>query len=175
MPSVGTFDWLRLAPNTIICNSALSACGASGKWQIALHVLRGMSDANAQPDQISCNAALNACRTAGDWVAVKELKLSYHNGGTLLFTIYIYIYIYYSSSSSFYYGNLIKFPNSNPGEWLPALSLLQEMPRMRVAPDEITYNCVISSCEKTANWRVALDSGFFLNTTLRFYVNLGPV
>ena len=89
------FDWLRLTPNTISCNSALSACSASGNWQIALHVLRGMSDANAQPDQISCNAALNACRTAGDWVAVKELKISYHNGETLLFTIYTH------------YGNLI--------------------------------------------------------------------
>ena len=28
------------------------------------------------------------------WVAVKDLKLSYYIGETLLFTIYIYIYIY---------------------------------------------------------------------------------
>ena len=34
-----------------------------------------------------------------NWVAVKELKLSYYIGETLLFTIYIYIYIHY--------GNLI--------------------------------------------------------------------
>ena len=36
------------------------------------------------------------------WVAVKELKLSYYIGETLLFTIYTH------------YGNLIKFLNSNP-------------------------------------------------------------
>ena len=39
------------------------------------------------------------------WVAVKELKLSYHNPKTMLFTIYAY----YGN------GNLIyKFLNSNP-------------------------------------------------------------
>ena len=36
------------------------------------------------------------------WVAVKELKLSYHIGETLLFTIYTH------------YGNLISVPQQQP-------------------------------------------------------------
>ena len=45
-------------------------------------------------DRQSCIFAI-ACCSAHFWVAVKELKLSYYIGGTLLFTIYTH------------YGNLI--------------------------------------------------------------------
>ena len=42
-------------------------------------------------------SALAGKRGGNNWVAVKELKLSYYIGETLLFTIYIYTH----------YGNLI--------------------------------------------------------------------
>ena len=43
----------------------------------------------------------NEMETGGN-IGIKELKLSYYIGETLLFTIYIYIYTHY--------GNLIEIP-----------------------------------------------------------------
>ena len=52
--------------------------------------------ANHLPVLLSCRLLQRVC-AAKSWVAVKELKLSYYIGETLLFTLYIYTH----------YGNLI--------------------------------------------------------------------
>lgn len=41
----------RLQPNTICCNSAVSACERSGRWDLALQLLYGMQVAEQTSDE----------------------------------------------------------------------------------------------------------------------------
>ena len=52
-----------------------------------------MFQATALAMGVLCLPTVIAPFAKEDWVAVKELKLSYYVGETLLFTIYIYTYI----------------------------------------------------------------------------------
>eukprot|EP00409_Alexandrium_fundyense_P002183 CAMPEP_0185911784 /NCGR_PEP_ID=MMETSP0196C-20130402/33296_1 /TAXON_ID=2932 /ORGANISM="Alexandrium fundyense, Strain CCMP1719" /LENGTH=49 /DNA_ID= /DNA_START= /DNA_END= /DNA_ORIENTATION= len=46
---------LRITPDLIICNSAISACQKEGHWELALAVLNGMTRLWITPDVISCS------------------------------------------------------------------------------------------------------------------------
>ena len=60
---------------------------------------RGSRPALPGPWALWASGATGFIGLGAYWVAVKELKLSYYIGETLLFTMYIYIYTHY--------GNLI--------------------------------------------------------------------
>ena len=72
--------------------SAGSAAGKSTPHPMHLRLTPGRAFRSLMPKVLSAFIAI--CRLR-DWVAVKELKLSYYIGETLLFTIYTH------------YGNLI--------------------------------------------------------------------
>ncbi|CAJ1415317.1 unnamed protein product [Effrenium voratum] len=55
---------LRRVDRTVVAqNSAISACQKGLAWQVALHLLRGMTDHGLVPDATSFSAAISAC----DW------------------------------------------------------------------------------------------------------------
>jgi pentatricopeptide repeat domain-containing protein 1 len=57
-----------LAPDTIVCNAALSACERGGQWEEALLLLREMDCSEVSPpDRVSYNTAIAALSRGGQW------------------------------------------------------------------------------------------------------------
>ena len=167
----------RLRPNTISCNSALSACSASGNWQIAVHVLSSsMSDATAHPDQISCNAALNACRGAGEWITALRLlermpemevepdEITYNSAissceMTANWRIALDLLAEMQSSQLRLGTVAISSAMSAcraSGRWQDALHLCRLMAESFIKADQISLTTLIGACENGGRWPVAL-------------------
>ena len=170
---------MRLRPNTICCNSALSACGANGNWQIALQMLNSMidaSDACAHPDQISCNAALNACRRAGEWVPalgllekMPELRLtpdeiSYNcvmSSCEQTSNWRLALDLFFSMQSSELQIGTVAVSSAMSvcrasGRWRDALRLSQLMAESFIESDQISMTTLIGACDNGGQWSLAL-------------------
>ena len=66
---------MKVTPNGISYNAAISACEKTGQWQLALSLLSSMPKMKVTPDGISYNAAISACEKGGQW----QLALSLLN------------------------------------------------------------------------------------------------
>ena len=119
---------MRLAPNEVIFNALLSACGAEREWRVALELLRGMKAYDLRPDVglLVGSGARNKGENRGD-----ELY-----GG---------------------HPGPFSPPKSGSMEacvaWEQALSLFQEL-QERLTPDLVACSSILTAC--SGAWEVAL-------------------
>ena len=58
---------IKVQPNLITFNAAISACEKGREWKKALSVIDGMLNVSVEPDIVSFNAALSACYKTTQW------------------------------------------------------------------------------------------------------------
>merc|ERR1711933_337092 len=58
---------MKIEPNTVSCNSVISACEKGAQWQHALWIFGEMVRMEIAPDVASCNAVIIACDNCAEW------------------------------------------------------------------------------------------------------------
>ncbi|CAE8699896.1 unnamed protein product, partial [Polarella glacialis] len=58
---------MRVVPEAISYNAAISACEKGGQWQLSLLLLTELQVAKLAPTEVSYSAALSSCGQAGAW------------------------------------------------------------------------------------------------------------
>eukprot|EP00975_Prorocentrum_lima_P031894 6695567-Prorocentrum_lima.AAC.1 len=66
---------MKVEPDTITYNAAISACEKRGEWVKALELLMGMGNVKVEANTISHNATVSACEKCGEWVKALELLI----------------------------------------------------------------------------------------------------
>lgn len=119
-------------------SSAIS-CGRAMQWQVAMHLALQMLEATElSSSSVVANAAISACEKASRWPmalrALQEVRWT-----TLRLNV-----ISYNSVIGWEKG------------WQRSLSFFEELSRWQIDPDIISYNSLITSCEKSrSQWERA--------------------
>ena len=129
---------VELPLDVIVLNSALSAFGNAGQWQVSLETLRLYP--SLEPDVVSFNACLNACENGK--VSSAALDLLEH------------MEILNISPSIVSMNSAISACEKTTA-WQTALGLLADLPGYALLPDPITYNASISACAAGYKWQHA--------------------
>ena len=59
--------YIKLIPNVMSYNGAISSCEKGGKWEVALHLLEEMLMVQLEPGIITYSSFISVCGTAGEW------------------------------------------------------------------------------------------------------------
>ncbi|CAJ1404516.1 unnamed protein product [Effrenium voratum] len=126
----------QIRPNTIMYNSAISACEKGHKWQWALYFLAQMKEATV----VSFSAALSACARSARWEQALSLLHVMPSARVV------------ANSVSF---NAAITAAEKAQRWDLALQLLAQMARLEAAPSVVSFNAALSACGRS-QWRMAL-------------------
>jgi pentatricopeptide repeat protein len=113
-----------VTPDVISYNSAISALGKGGRWELALDVLGQMPQIGVIPDAISYSAVISACEDDGQWQLALNL-----------------LYRAKPDTTSF---NAAISACAKGGQWELALVLLSKMRTMKAVPTCISFSAAIS-------------------------------
>eukprot|EP00438_Fugacium_kawagutii_P020542 Skav202306 [mRNA] locus=scaffold60:94861:101327:+ [translate_table: standard] len=127
-----------LQVSDISFNSAITACGKAAQWQAAVNLLYQMPSAALMPDVISYNAAVAAC--------------------TQQWAMALQIFTQMALPEVFRGGRVSsRLPHQDASR--PVVRIFSAFSKALplVSPDIITYNAVVSACEKGGQWALALS------------------
>lgn len=113
-------------------NALITACDRRSSWMTALRLMGEMNVTNVEPDTITYSALISACGRG------KQVYIFPTHLPTLV-----------SCAPSNDYADFLF-------QWELASTLLERMPAARVRPNIITYNSLISACEKAGRLDQAL-------------------
>eukprot|EP00913_Durusdinium_trenchii_P007401 g6960.t1 len=153
----------NLSPDTICLSAVISACGKGRQWQLALEILH---EKVSEPDVICFSAAISACKKAGEWKFAVQLLQEMEDQKTAAWfedsmfsarnrqvmpeaSMTLDAISYNATISSCAKG----------AQWQTALQLLDTMLSVEVWPDVISCTSAISACEKDA--RIQADATSF--------------
>eukprot|EP00435_Cladocopium_sp_Y103_P073603 s16_g44.t1 len=164
---------LSLQPDLICFNIAIS-CESPGAWRISLSCLSEILRRSLQVSQISFNSAITACGKAAQWQAAVELL--WQMPSTSLTPDVISYNAAVAACTQHWQMALEIFSQMLPAGPVGPRSVSRERssqdgesrprrPRIfsafsqgaLVSPDLITYNAVVSACEKGGQWALALS------------------
>ncbi|CAJ1450075.1 unnamed protein product [Effrenium voratum] len=152
----------QLAPDSLSCNSCISACERSGHWQPSLQLtgldLQGFNAAiscsgsrwwNAlqlfasmaermQPSLVSQNAVLSACDKGGEWLRALSLLQAWHKQRT--------------EQDAFTYNSSI-----SACDWIQALRCFTIMASSWMSPDLVSYNALSHATGSAKMWTQSLS------------------
>eukprot|EP00435_Cladocopium_sp_Y103_P042202 s722_g11.t1 len=166
---------------SFVTTATISACGRAGHWQLSLALLEdrlgrrsdevhnrfswrwalrllGELTEEMEADVVCFGAAISACETAAEWQHALNLLQQLLQAELLPNTVI------FNALASFIEAIRLPqgcFPLLHPfeekaGRWPLALQLLTEAQALQLA-DLVTFNAVISACEKGQQWRKALE------------------
>jgi len=126
---------VRIPPDVRACNTALGAVAKTpGCWDKALHFLASMRTRDSDPDTVTCNAAIAACTGSSEWSQALQLL---HESKQLP-----------SGPDEITYGATI---SACQGKWELVLCLLDEMPAVKLRPNEVISAAAIGACSRGSN------------------------
>eukprot|EP00931_Biecheleriopsis_adriatica_P064519 TRINITY_DN39284_c0_g1_i2.p1 TRINITY_DN39284_c0_g1~~TRINITY_DN39284_c0_g1_i2.p1 ORF type:complete len:457 (-),score=66.42 TRINITY_DN39284_c0_g1_i2:74-1444(-) len=178
--ALGILDMLpsiRVMPDIISFNSAMSACLISSQWELALGLLDQMHALpELEPDLTTYNCAMCAFGHAGHWEKALELIQTVRSSKLMPDAFSCSAAINACGAASNWQAALaLLFASRQPlptnevcysngmnacidaGQWQLALKLFSHMPRAYVHADLISYNCALNACAKATFWQQALD------------------
>ncbi|CAJ1350251.1 unnamed protein product, partial [Effrenium voratum] len=132
-------------------NGAISACGETQRWELALQVLQYAL--HTAPDANSVNAAITVCGRASQWQAALRLLAEAECN-----LVRAQVLTYNASISAC----------EEAEQWKAALDLFDAMSSSGLEPDLITYNTLVSACR--SRWRLGQS---LLRASLRSFNALG--
>eukprot|EP00439_Symbiodinium_sp_Y106_P022978 s3327_g2.t2 len=129
----------KMRTNTVIFNTAMSACGPEG-WQAGAHLLRAMQRSSCRWDLISQNAALHSIAAGKLWRrSLASLHLLGAEGVT----------------ANAITHNSVAGGLGESGSWPCATGLLPRMQAKRVLPTATSYIALVAACERGDAWNMA--------------------
>ena len=134
-----------LEVSQISFNSAITACGKAAQWQAAVELLWQMPSTSLTPDVISYNAAVAACTQ--HWQMALEIFSQMLPAGGPVGPV----------GRSVSRERLSQDDDSRPRRPRIFSAFSQASASALVSPDLITYNAVVSACEKGGQWALALS------------------
>ncbi len=174
-----------LGSNTISFNATISACEKASLWQLAIFLLKDMKLQKIQPSSVSVNAVISACGNAAEWqLAASCFLAAYHGdfGTTGLIDVVSCNGLLSACAKASEWQNALDWLASplaisleldvitcntalnacNGGNWRQALVVLEHFSLQQVECNIISYNAIISACEKASAWQQAF---YFLHAT----------
>ena len=137
-----------LEVSQISFNSAITACGKAAQWQAAVELLWQMPSTSLTPDVISYNAAVAACTQ--HWQMALEIFSQMLPAGGPVGPVG-------PVGRSVSRERLSQDDDSRPRRPRIFSAFSQASASALVSPDLITYNAVVSACEKGGQWALALS------------------
>ena len=144
------------APDIQTFNTAMSACGRAGQWELALEMMRQAREQwGLRLTRVRYNTAIAACGRSGQAKRAVGLLTEMREAGLVPDAIS------FNSAIAGY---------ARTGRWKKALSLLREMESsqgaggkeadgaatIRISPDEFSYSSAIVACAKSGKWSLAV-------------------
>ncbi|CAE7221798.1 unnamed protein product [Symbiodinium natans] len=167
----------QLAFTLFCCNSAISACGRAGLWQLALAHLAAVPDLALLPTDMNYNAAITACERGSQWERALAL-LGAMPTAALQPTAFSFSSIIVACEGASQWEaslNFLELMESHmlppdmvswtaamgacvkAAKWEDSLALLAQMTRRKIPVDRYCFNALASACEKADRWDVALS------------------
>ena len=154
---------LQMQPDLICFNIAISCCESPGTWRIALISLQEILSRSLQVSSVSFNSAITACGKAGQWQAA--LKLLWQMPSSSLMPDVISYNAAVAACTQQWQVALQLLWQMLPNDVAPVTDrglkpvrrIFGALSTPVVTPDIITYNAVVSACEKGGQWLVALS------------------
>lgn len=129
---------MGIQPNTIMFNTAISALGKAGQWQLAEAVFRQIPHADA----VSCETLIAAYGISGE---ADKAERMFHAMLERSF-----------QPRDYSYCGLIAAHSMN-GDWRAALRIRHRMRRAGLTPTIHVYNALIAACERVGQWDQAME------------------
>eukprot|EP00435_Cladocopium_sp_Y103_P049420 s516_g14.t3 len=170
---------LQLHPDEVSFNTLLSACSSAGRWDVALRLFSSMRRKMVEADRISYNAAIDACAKAMQWQ--RALQFFHRMEGQLILPNAVTFTSVLSACDKGAQWPKAMALLSDVGRFEPPMSLdvalynsifnilgkmsqwqdclagLQEMPLLRLRPNQISYVAVMTACSRGSHWAQACD------------------
>lgn len=168
----------QLHPDGVSFNTLLSACSSAGRWDMALRLFSSMRQEMIEADRISYNAAIDACAKAMQWQRAlhffhqMEGKLILPNAVTLASVLSacdkgaqwpkamaLLSEAWRSTPMSLdvaLYNSIFNILGKM-SQWQDCLAGLQEMPLLRLRPNQISYVAAMTACSRGSHWAQACD------------------
>lgn len=155
-------------PNTVSFNACLSACDAAHEVQQALLLLHSMEkDHDTQPDVVSFSAVLSACAKTAQWETALEQVADMRLREVSLDTIACNS-LTSTCAEAMQWERSLQLLDSDTVDtvtfnavlkgleksmlWQHALAILSVMEVKQVKASLITYNTLMSTCQKCSQW-----------------------
>ncbi|CAJ1420697.1 unnamed protein product [Effrenium voratum] len=135
------FGSMKVRPDLICLNAAISAFEKGAQWQQALSTFQSLPTRKLQPSAISFNATISSCEKARQW----QHALHLFNAMPA-----------FSAQPSLVSYNAAITSCEKGAQWMQAVCLFRSIPQILLQPDVISCNAVLSSCEKAAQWQQSL-------------------
>ena len=142
LPRLDRMPSMKMCPNVVTYNAAISSCEKGSQWQLALHLLWTAVGGRVSPDIITYSAAMSACETEGQWQTALQLFQIMNCKSLLLDVISFNVAISSSEKGS---------------QWCLACSLLEETLCQPTGANIVSFNSALNSCASCAEWDVALQ------------------
>ncbi|CAK9006243.1 Pentatricopeptide repeat-containing protein At2g31400 [Durusdinium trenchii] len=149
---LGRLPLLRLTPDLVCFNIAISSCEGIGTWRLALSLLEGILGQSLRVNAVTFNSAITACVKAIQWQAALSLLWQMPSG--LPDVISLNAAIAACSQQWQYAVELFARMAEHPDHRYHKGNCMIKVPFP--SPDDITYNSVITACEKGGMWTLAL-------------------
>ena len=155
---LGQMPSFQLQPDLICYNIAIS-CESPGAWRISLRCLDEILSRSLEATNITFNSLITACGKATQWQAALELL---GQMGSLTDVISYNAAVaacaqQWQMALQIFAEMLPESPSSAESE-TPKLRRFFAAPKAKtVRPDLITYNAVVTACEKGNQWHLALS------------------
>jgi pentatricopeptide repeat protein len=122
-------SWVEV--NGYHCSATISARETGCQWQLALNLLKLMTEARVVPNEFTYSAAISACKKGTQWKLALNLLSRMPEARAV--------------PNEITYNAAISACEKS-GQWQLALNVLSLMPGAKAVPNEITYNAAISAC-----------------------------
>ncbi|CAK0797400.1 unnamed protein product [Prorocentrum cordatum] len=141
------------AANQAVLNAAIAACGAVGRWRLALAVLEEMSaGASLDADLVSYGAAISAGEKAQQWAAALSLLRTLRASRRLPDVVAL------SAAAS---------ACEKGGRWEHAVELLRQARALALRPNAVALTAAASACGAVHRWQGAVHlAGAMLRSEL---------
>ena len=127
-----------VSPNTIVCNSVISACARASQSQVALEVIGGLAERNLEHNLLTFTIAITVYEKMSMWPKGLSLLVSMKDKGLE--------------------GNPISYTTTIKScEWRRSQELLSDVQKKSRA-DSILYSACIGACEQATHWQQALGT-----------------
>ena len=129
-------------------NAAISASAKAGQWQQALKILSKISGSRLQINLISMNASISACEKASMWEEALALYAEL---------------LSWSLQADGITCNALTSSFAEAAVWRLALHFFYEED---LSLDEVSYDAVLSACQRSARWEASISLLVDMRTTI---------
>ncbi|CAJ1374677.1 unnamed protein product [Effrenium voratum] len=131
----------RIAPNTVVCNTAISACAKGSQWPWCLQLMQDMATQRLDLDVITFSSLINAYAQSQRWQRALEVLASMPEQRAM--------------------PNLLSYSAAmtaaSEEAWPWALQLLSELPRAALRLDAVCCSAAMCALGRGQKWQCCLE------------------